>query len=287
MLRLASVEPANNVNEEPSVAKTIGFVGAGRMGEPMVLRLVEAGHRVVVYARRSEVRERLAAAGAVVVDTVAEVARDSDIVISCLFSDAQLIEIATGADGLLANAKPGAVVVSHTTGTVGTLTGLAAEFPDGPTLVDAPVSGGAHDIAAGTLTVLLGGPDDAVARVRPVLAAYADPVIVTGALGTALNLKLINNVLFAANAQLVAAAVELAKSLDVPDTSLFEALGKCSGGSKAAGYVQSAGGVESFAQVVAPFMRKDVAACIAAAADRGVELGQLRTVAETGPLDLS
>lgn len=269
------------------MADTIGFVGAGQMGEPMVLRLVDAGYRVQVYARRPEVRERLAAAGAVPVESVAAVGRDAGVVISCLFSDAQLLEVAAGADGLLANVEPSTVVVSHTTGTVSTLTKLTAEFPDGPVLVDAPVSGGAHDIAAGTLTVLLGGPEDAVARAKPVLAAYANPVITTGALGTALNLKLINNVLFASNAQLVAAAVELAHNLDVPEAGLFAALEQCSGGSRAAGYVQSAGGVEQFGKVVAPFMRKDVAACIEAAADRGVELGQLRTVAETGPLDLS
>lgn len=269
------------------MADVIGFIGAGQMGEPMVLRLLDAGHRVLLYARRKEVAERLAAAGASVTDSIADLAQRSDIVISCLFSDAQLLEVAAGVDGLMANAKSGAVLVSHTTGTVSTLTKLMAEFPAGPVLVDAPVSGGAHDIAAGELTVLLGGPDDAVARVQPVLAAYADPVITTGGLGTALNLKLINNVLFAANAQLVAAAVELGKNLGVPDTSLFQALEQCSGGSRAAGFVQSAGGVDNFAKIVAPFMRKDIAACIEAAADRGVELGQLRTVAETGPLGLS
>lgn len=265
----------------------IGFIGAGTMGEPMVLRLLDAGYRVLLYARRTEVRERLAARGAVCADSVAAVAHDSDVVISCLFSDAQLLEIAAGADGVLANAKPGAVVVSHTTGTVSTLTELAAEFPAGPMLVDAPVSGSADDIAAGRLTVLLGGPEDAVARVQPMLSAYADPLVTTGGLGTALNLKLINNVLFAANAQLVAAAVELGRQLGVRDSNLFEALAACSGGSRAATYVQTAGGVANFAEIVAPFLRKDVAACIEAAADSGVELGQLRTVAETGPLSLS
>lgn len=270
-----------------ATGQVVGFVGAGKMGEPMVRRLLDAGYRVQVYARRPELREELETLGAVAVDSVAAAVSGAGIVISCLFSDAQLRDVATGPDGLMATAEPGAVVVSHTTGTVGTLTDLIAEFPDGPVLVDAPVSGGAHDIAAGKLTVLLGGPDDAVARAQPVLAAYADPVITTGELGTALNLKLINNALFAANAQLVAEAVELGKSLGVRDTSLFEALAQCSGGSRAAGYVQSAGGVDNFAKVVAPFMRKDVAACIEAAADRGVELGQLRTVVESGPLDLS
>lgn len=265
----------------------IGFIGAGQMGEPMVLRLLDAGHQVLVYARRVEVRERLAARGAIPAESVASLARGSDIVISCLFSDAQLLEVAAGADGVLANAKPGAVIVSHTTGTVGTLSGLAAEVPAGPTLLDAPVSGSAEDIAAGKLTVLLGGPDDAVARVRPVLAAYADPLIATGGLGSALNLKLINNVVFAANAQLVAAAVQLGQQLGVREETLFAALAVSSGGSRAASYVQLAGGVDGFAKVAAPFLRKDVAACVAAAADAGVELGQLRSVAETGPLSLT
>ncbi|HEU4360524.1 MAG TPA: NAD(P)-dependent oxidoreductase [Mycobacterium sp.] len=269
------------------MANVIGFIGAGRMGEPMVLRLMAAGHRVLLYARRREVAERLAAAGAAVADSVADLARRSDIVIGCLFSDAQLLEVAAGADGVLANAKPGAVFVSHTTGTVGTLTKLAADFPAGPMLLDAPVSGSPDDIAAGTLTVLLGGPDQAVARVRPVLAAYASPLIATGATGTALNLKLINNMLFAANAQLVGAAVELGRQLGVRDENLFEVLAVASGGSRAADYMQRAGGLQSFAKVVAPFLRKDIAACLAAAEDVGVDLGRLRSVAETGPLGLS
>lgn len=265
----------------------IGFIGAGSMGEPMVLRLLDAGHRVLLYARRPEVAERLAGRGASMAQSIADLARGSDIVISCLFSDAQLVEVAGGADGLMANAKPGAVLVSHTTGTASTLTKLVAEFPAGPTLLDAPVSGSAEDIAVGKLTVLLGGPDDAVTRVKPVLAAYADPLIGTGALGTALHLKLINNVLFAANAQLVAAAVELGHHLGVRDDNLFEVLAVSSGGSRAAGYVQRAGGVQSFAKVVAPFLRKDIAACVAAAQDAGVDLGVLRAVAESGPLGLS
>lgn len=269
------------------MTEAIGFIGAGRMGEPMVARLLDAGHRVSLYARRPEVLERLTGRGAVPAESVAEVAATSDIVVTCLFSDEQLREVAAGARGLLANAGPGAVVVSHTTGTVRTLTELAAEYPDGPTLLDAPVSGSAEDIAAGRLTVLLGGAEDAVNRVRPVLAAYADPLILTGGPGTALNLKLINNVLFAANAQLVAAAVELGRRLGVDGANLFEALAVSSGGSRAADYVQRAGGVDRFAEVAAPFMRKDIAACIAAADAAGVELGQLRAVAETGLLSLS
>lgn len=265
----------------------IGFIGAGQLGRPMVRRLLGAGHPVLVYARREEVRDRLKGNGASLADSVADVARQCDIVITCLFSDAQFVEVATGADGLMANVKPGTVLVSHTTGTASTLNTLATDFPDGPIVLDGPVSGTADDIAAGKLTVLLGGDPDAVERVRPVLAAYADPLITTGALGSALNLKLINNILFAANAQLVAAAIEVGRRLEIRDGDLLDALAVCSGGSRAAASVQLAGGLDNFAKLAAPYLRKDVAAGVVAAEDGGVDLGRLRDVVQSGPLSLS
>lgn len=264
----------------------IGFIGAGQLGEPMVARLLGAGHRPVVYARRDDVRARLAAAGAEVVDSVATVARRSDIVISCLFSDAQLRAVGSGVDGFVANAKPGAVFVSHTTGSAATLRELTGSHPSAPVVVDAPVSGTAEHIARGELTVLIGGPGEAVTRVTPVLSAYANTVIATGDLGTALDIKLINNVLFAAKVQLVAAAARLGAQLGVESDALLEALRVCSGGSNASGYVQQVGGVEAFAEIAAPFLRKDVAAALAAAEEAGSDLGLLGTVVVDGPLSL-
>lgn len=266
---------------------TVGFIGAGQLGEPMVLRLLGAGHPVLVYARRDEVRERVSRHGAELADSVADLAANSDIVISCLFSDAQLRETGLGPEGFVAHAKPGSVFVSHTTGTVSTLNELAATSDAPPVILDAPVSGTADNIADGTLTVLVGGPADAVERARPVLAAYADPIVATGELGTALDIKLINNLLFAANAQLVAAAAELGQSLGVSPAKLLEALMVCSGGSKASSYAVKIGDVDAFATMAGPFLRKDVAACQEAAAEAGTDLGLLGRVVETGPLNLT
>ncbi|NDZ97440.1 NAD(P)-dependent oxidoreductase [Streptomyces sp. SID6673] len=265
----------------------IGFIGAGQMGEPMVRRLLGAGHDVVLYARRDEVRERLAEAGARLADSVADVAARSDILIVCLFSDAQLADLAGGPDGFMSNARAGSVVVSHTTGNVSTLEKLGAEFPDGPALIDAPVSGAATDIEAGRLTVLLGGDEAAVERAEPVLAAYADPILRTGGPGSALNLKLVNNMLFAANAQLVAAAVELGERLGVGGEQLLSAVAVSSGRSHALASVQLLGDVGTFTKVASPFLRKDVAACVVAAEDAGVDLGWLRSVVDAGPIELS
>lgn len=136
---------------------TVGFLGAGQLGEPMVDRLLGAGHNVAAYARREEIRRRLEAKGAAMADSVADLARGSDVLISCLFSDAQLRETGLGPDGFIANAKPGVVFVSHTTGLLSTLEALREGSPSAPVILDAPVSGIVEDIAAGALTVLIGG----------------------------------------------------------------------------------------------------------------------------------
>lgn len=270
-----------------AMPEVIGFLGAGQMGEPMVRRLLVAGYDVRLYARREEVRMRLGSAGAYLADSVADVARQADILLVCLFSDEQLIDLAGGPDGFMENAKETSIVVSHTTGTVGTLAKIRADHPSGPVLVDAPVSGSADDIAAGTLTVLLGGDENVLDRVEPVVSAYADPVIRTGEFGTALNLKLVNNLLFAANAQLAAAAVELGDRLGIGHTELLDAVSLSSGSSHALASIRKIGGVEAFSEVASPFLRKDVAACDAAAKDAGVDLGWIGSVVGEGPIALT
>ena len=265
---------------------TVGFLGAGQLGEPMADRLLGAGHDVLVYARREEARRRLESRGAAIADSVADLARGSDFLISCLFSDAQLRETGLGADGFIANAKPGAVFVSHTTGTLSTLEALRDGSPAAPVILDAPVSGTADDVAAGTLTVLIGGPSDAVAAVTPILAAYADPVVATGVLGSALALKLINNLLFAANAQLLAAAMQLGTQLGVESSVLLSTLQVCSARSHAADHAHRIGGMDRFAELAGPFLSKDIVACREAAAEAGVELGLLDTAVREGPLAL-
>lgn len=268
------------------MSKVVGFVGAGRMGEPMVVRLVAAGYRTIVYARRADVCERLRAAGAEIATSTAEIAEQARVIITCLYSDPQLIEVLDGPGGLLASAPADAVVVSHTTGAVSTVKALAAAHPGGPVLLDGPVSGSSDDIAAGRLTVLLGGPAASVAAVRPVLEAYSSTVMATGVLGSALGVKLINNALFAANAQLVGVAAGIGAQLGVDEDQLLAALAVASGNSFAADSIRKTGGFAKFGKLAGPFLRKDVAACVSATADLGIDLAGLRTAIADGPFDL-
>lgn len=264
----------------------IGFIGAGQMGEPMVHRLVGAGHPVTVFARRPDVCARLRDGGATVVDTLAELASTNRIIVSCLFSDSQLREVALGPEGLLAHTVPEAILISHTTGTIATLQDLIAARPT-TTVLDAPISGTAEDIAKGQLTVMIGGGSEAVEQAAPIVGAYADTVLRTGDLGSALNLKLVNNLLFAANAQLLGAAIVVAKGLAIEADRFLEALAACSADSKVAGYARGIGGIDKFTELAAPFLRKDVDAALKAAGEAGADLGLLYDVITGGPLPLA
>jgi 3-hydroxyisobutyrate dehydrogenase len=123
----------------------VGFVGAGRMGLPMVERLAAAGHELVVYARRAESAAALDRLGVRPTSELAEVAAGTDVLLLCVFSDEQLAEVA----GPLAAALPdGAVLASHVTGRASVLRSLADRFP-AIGVVDAPVSGAPDDISAG------------------------------------------------------------------------------------------------------------------------------------------
>ena len=261
----------------------VGFVGAGRMGMPMVGRLAAAGHDLVVYARRAEARDALTGLGVRHVTELAKAAAGVDVLLLCLFSDAQMAEVA----GPLAAALPdGAVFASHVTGRESTLRAVAGRFP-AIHVVDAPVSGGPGEISAGRLTVLLGGEPTARARAADAVRAYGEPVIETGELGTALAVKLVNNFLFAANSQLAAEAVRLGEALGVSPGQLLGALEHMSGGSSASHRAAEGGGdMAAFATRIGPFMKKDVAACLEQAAERGVDAGLLIDVVRRGPLPL-
>lgn len=275
-----------NARADPDAGDTgvLGFVGAGQIGEPMVARLLGAGRRVKLYARRAEVRERMAAAGAEVVPDVRDLA-DANVVISCLYSDSQVLDVLPAVVGSM---DPRAVLVSHTTGTPDTLRRLSeAGGADGPGIVDAPFSGTADAVRAGRLTVFLGGQPQHTAAAVAAVAAYADPAIVTGGPGSALRVKLLNNLLFAAVSQLTLRALQVGGELGIAEDRLLAALAVSSGGSTAAGHIGAVGGSAGYIAGVAPFLRKDIAAGQELAAELDVDLSALLAAAGTGPINLT
>lgn len=256
----------------------IGFIGAGRMGAPMVQRLTGAGLDVHVLGRTGEKRAGLAALGATPVDTTTDAVRGADVVIVCVFTDEQVRAICS--DELLDAMAPGAVLVLHTTGSPRTAEDIAARAGHRDVaVIDAPVSGGPHDIAAGSVTVFAGGDSDAVERARPALGAYAEPVLHVGPRGAGQRVKLVNNTLFAAQVGVVAEGVRLAGELGVDESTLLTALAHGSAASRALSGIAATGSVERFKARVGEFIGKDVAVVRKTAAELGADLGVLdRTV---------
>ncbi len=254
----------------------VGVVGVGRMGMPMVVRLVAAGHTVSALGRAPEVGERLAASGALPCADIAEVAGpDTNVVIVTVLTDEQVREVCLSSP-LLQRLPSGATIVIHTTGSPRTALEVAEEAARHDlAVIDAPVSGGPHDIAAGHLTVFAGGDEKVVDAVRPTLGAYADPILYTGATGSGQVVKLVNNAMFAAQIGLVRAGVELAARLGVDETLLLSALPNGSANSRALGAIARRESVDVFVDSVREFIGKDVDVVRKVTAELGSNLGPL------------
>jgi len=251
--------------------RRVGIVGTGAMGRPVVARLVAAGHHVAAYARRGEARDELAAGGIEVVASLADLGRDRDVVVIYVYSDEEARQVALD-DGLVDALAPGAVVVIHTTGSPRTAEAIAAR---GVAVVDAPGSGGPAQVAAGTLTLFVGGDVEHVERCRPVFAAYAANVVHFGPLGSGQKVKLVNNLLFAAHLQLALEAARIAEVFDIDVHELTKTLHACSGASYAIDLVAAMGSADALVQAAGPFVRKDVLVARAVAAELGAPLGTM------------
>lgn len=264
----------------------IGFIGAGRMGAPMVGRLVAAGHQVRAVGRTEDKRAAVAALGAIAVEDPAAAVTDADVVVVCVFTDDQVRALCLDDDtgpGLIATLPAGAVLVLHTTGSPGTAQTLAAAAAArGVEVLDAPVSGGPHDIAAGRVTVFVGGCADAVAVADPALSAYADPVLHVGPTGSGQLVKLVNNTLFAAQIGMTAEAVRLGERLGLSEAALLTALPHGSGASRATDLIARAGSTAAFIGAVGEFIGKDVATVRRTAAELGTDLGRLDGLVDAG-----
>ncbi|MFZ2177670.1 MAG: NAD(P)-binding domain-containing protein [Rhodococcus sp. (in: high G+C Gram-positive bacteria)] len=262
----------------------VGFIGVGQIGEPMVERLLAEGHSTMIYARRAEVRDRLAAHGAEVVSQPAELAA-ADVVITCLFTDTQVLDLC---GPIIEKMRRGSTFVSHTTGSPNALRALNDIAQSrGVSLVEAPFSGTAQAIRARRLTVLVGGDPRAVDAAAELVAAYAVNIIRTGEIGTALPAKLLNNALFAACTQLTLSALKAATAVGIPESTFLEILSVSSGGSAAAQYIAASGqSAEVYSSGLPRYLRKDIESARIAAADIDLDISTLLAAVRLGPLDL-
>lgn len=203
----------------------VGFIGLGRMGGPMALRLLEAGAELSVYNRSPAASEPFAARGAAVAGSVAELAAGNDLILTMLSGPAAVEAVIAGEDGILAAARPETVIVEMSTIGPTVARELAARAEEaGMALVDAPVSGSVPAAEAGTLTAFAGGPVWAFERAQPALAAIAAKAVRVGESGSGAAVKLGLNTVLAMLNQGIAEALALAEAEGIEREAMYAAL---------------------------------------------------------------
>ncbi len=174
----------------------IGFIGTGIMGAPMAHNLLKAGYEVAVHNRTKVKADHLIAGGAAWADSPADVAKDSNIVITCLPDTPDVEQVLLGQKGVIEAAKPGLICIDMSTispaATKEMGSALAAK---GVTLIDAPISGGEIGAIEARLSIMMGGPKKAVEKVRLIMQAMGRTVIHCGPLGAGQITKLANQIM--------------------------------------------------------------------------------------------
>jgi 3-hydroxyisobutyrate dehydrogenase-like beta-hydroxyacid dehydrogenase len=238
----------------------IGFIGLGSQGGPMARRIVEAGYPTTLWARRPASLEPFSDTAAKLAGSPAELAAASDLLCLCVVGDADVDEVVSGDNGVLAGLAAGGVIAVHSTVHPDTCRRLADQAAaQDVSMVDAPVSGGGPAAAAGRLLVMAGGDTEVVERCRPVFETYADPVVHLGGLGSGQLTKLLNNVLFTANLGTAATALALGDALGVDTDRLAEVVSAGSANSFALNSIQGSGGtLDRLAGLAGALLQKDV-----------------------------
>jgi 3-hydroxyisobutyrate dehydrogenase len=201
----------------------VGFLGMGLMGSRMARNLAKKGFAVTVWNRTRARAEALVADGAQVASTPAEVMEKVDIACTCLSTPAVLEQAVDGPDGLLRKASKGQLLIDFSTvspNLARSLEGRARAL--GVDYVEAPVTGSKNGAEKGTLLLMVGGTDAAVARCQPVFSAVGEKAIHCGPVGAAAQVKLGGNALIASMLQGLGEGMLLATKAGVDPAKLLE-----------------------------------------------------------------
>ena len=203
------------------MTEKIGFIGLGRMGLPMSYNLLRAGYDLMVHNRSQEKVRQIADAGATAAASAAEVVANCDIVLACL-PDVETCERVLLGEAL-PNARPGQIIVDHST--VGAATSkacAAAAEARGAMFLDAPISGGTERATDGSLTIMVGGPTEAYAKAQPAFDVMGAVVRHVGPTGSGTAAKLVNQLLVGVHMVAAAEAMLLGAKSGADPALVFE-----------------------------------------------------------------
>jgi 2-hydroxy-3-oxopropionate reductase len=202
----------------------IGFIGLGIMGHPMALNLLKGGHRLFVYGRRrlpADVR----AAGAVVCDSLKEIAARAETVILMVPDTPDVNSVLFDPQGVAAGLSPGKTVVDMSSiSPIETKLFAKAINEKGCDYLDAPVSGGEVGARAASLTIMVGGPEAVFARIRPIFELLGKNITLVGGNGDGQTAKVANQIIVALTIEAVGEALLFAARAGADPAKVRQAL---------------------------------------------------------------
>jgi 3-hydroxyisobutyrate dehydrogenase len=210
----------------------LGYVGMGIMGLPMTLNLLRSGYDVAVWNRTTSKSKPAIDAGANVCASPADVAAMSDVVFINVTDTKDVESVLFGADSVSTSARPGLIVVDHSTISPDATRSFAKRLKEsGVAFLDAPVTGGDVGAKAGTLSIMVGGDTDAYAIVKPVLERVGKTITHVGDVGMGQLCKLCNQIAVFANLAGACEAIELARAGGLDPQVMLNVVGAGAGAS--------------------------------------------------------
>lgn len=208
----------------------IGFIGLGHMGLPMAMHLIKAGHQVTGFDLQQAPLEQLLSLGGRVASNVHEAALSKDFVITMLQTGEQVKKVTMSEEGIFQIMQKGSFYIDCSTIDVGTAREVHSDAEtQGIFVVDAPVSGGVAGANAATLTFMVGGLEEVVLEVRPILSLMGKTIIHAGSAGSGQAAKICNNMILGISMIAVSEAFVLAEKLGLTPQKLYEVVTNASG----------------------------------------------------------
>ena len=212
--------------------ETIGFIGTGVMGKSMAGHLLKAGYPVQVYTRSPSKAHSLLDSGATWADSPAALARTCGVIFTIVGFPQDVEAVYLGPEGLLANMKTGAILVDMTTSRPDLAKRIWQEaLARGGQALDAPVSGGDKGAREATLSIMVGGEEEAFARVLPIFELMGKNIVLQGPAGSGQYCKMCNQITIASNMLGVCEALAYAKKSGLDPTRVLKSISSGAAGS--------------------------------------------------------
>jgi len=210
------------------------MIGLGNMGLPMAKNIAKAGMPLIATSMNKNIWEDARLCGIQIVEDVAQVAKACDVIVTMLPADAHIISVYEDEGGIIDSCKDGTVCIDMTSAkgeTMRRIQNTAKARGKNIKWLDAPVSGGTPAAAAGTLTIMVGGERALFDEYKALLDTMGSKITYTGALGSAKDIKMLNQALNAGNTCVAAEVMVLAKQLGVDMDTFIDVVNDSSGGS--------------------------------------------------------